>query len=113
MIRLNTHPNETFEAKVAEILPTFDDTSQSFIVKAMFVEVLNFNITGTQLEANIEIAQRQNILVIPREYMGFGNKILLKGQKESKAIKTGIISTEYVEVHSGLSEKDILVPLKP
>jgi len=52
-------------------------------------------------------------LVIPREYMGFGNKIQLKGKKESKAIKTGIISSEYVEVLTGLSEKDILVPLKP
>ncbi|MCA0366225.1 MAG: efflux RND transporter periplasmic adaptor subunit [Bacteroidetes bacterium] len=113
LIRLNTHPNDTFEAKVAEIFPTFDDTSQSFIVNAEFIKVPDFNIVGTQLEANIEIAQRQNVLVIPREYMGFGNKIQLKGKKESKAIKTGIISSEYVEVLTGLSEKDILVPLKP
>jgi multidrug efflux pump subunit AcrA (membrane-fusion protein) len=113
LIRLNTHPNAIYEALVKEILPTFDEATQSFIGRAEFVKPLDFSVSGTQLEANIEIAQRRNVLVIPREYMGFGNKVQLKSTKENKIITPGIVSNEYVEVLSGLTEKDILVPLKP
>jgi multidrug resistance efflux pump len=113
LVRLNTHPNEVFEAKVAEIQPAFDDATQSFICKAKFIAMPDFKVSGTQLEANIEIAQRKNVLVIPRELMGFGNKVQIKGHKELQVINTGIVSNEYVEVVSGLNEKDILIPLKP
>ena len=75
--------------------------------------LLNGSLFGTQLEANILVNEKKNALLIPRHYLGFGNKVNIKGKGENSVIKTGIISTEYVEVLEGISKDDILLPLKP
>jgi hypothetical protein len=38
---------------------------------------------------------------------------MIKGKDEAVIVKTGIISTEYVEVLEGISKEDVLLPLKP
>jgi hypothetical protein len=37
----------------------------------------------------------------------------VKSQDESVIIKTGIISTEYVEVLGGIDKNTVVLPLKP
>ena len=71
------------------------------------------NIFGTPLEGNILVGEKKNALLIPREYMGYGNKVMLKGQDTALIIKTGIVSTDYVEVLEGITANDILAPVKP
>lgn len=112
-VKLNTNKNVVYNGKVTEILSAFDTQSQSFICKVTFDEVLANPLFGTQLEANIFIAEKKNALLIPRNYLGFGNKVNVKGQDESVIIKTGIISTEYVEVLDGIDKNMVLLPLKP
>ena len=112
-IQLNTQKNKKYRGVVSEILPVFDEPSQSFIVKVQFTEKPDFTINGTQLEANILVGEKKNTLLIPRNYVSFGNKVQLKGSDDLKTIETGIVSTEYVEVLNGLTENDILVPVKP
>lgn len=112
-IQLNTQKNKKYTGVVSEILPVFDEPSQSFIVKVQFTEKPDFTVNGTQLEANILIGEKKNTLLIPRNYVSFGNKVQLKDSDDLKTIETGIVSTEYVEVISGLTENDILVPIKP
>lgn len=112
-VQLNTQKDKKYTGVVSEILPVFDEPSQSFIVKVQFSVKPDFTINGTQLEANILIGEKKNTLLIPRNYVSFGNKVQLKGSDDLKTIETGIVSTEYVEVISGLTEHDILVPVKP
>jgi multidrug efflux pump subunit AcrA (membrane-fusion protein) len=112
-VKLNTNKNVVYNGKVTEILSAFDTQSQSFICKVTFDEALANPLFGTQLEANIFIAEKKNALLIPRNYVGFGNKVNVKGQDESVIIKTGIISTEYVEVLDGIDKNTVLLPLKP
>ena len=112
-VKLNTNKNVVHNGKVSEILSAFDTQSQSFICKVTFDEALANPLFGTQLEANIFIAEKKNALLIPRNYLGFGNKVNVKGQDESVIIKTGIISTEYVEVLDGIDKNMVLLPLKP
>jgi multidrug efflux pump subunit AcrA (membrane-fusion protein) len=112
-VKLNTNKNVVHNGKVTEILSAFDTQSQSFICKVNFDEALANPLFGTQLEANIFIAEKKNALLIPRNYVGFGNKVNVKGQDESVIIKTGIISTEYVEVLDGIDKNTVLLPLKP
>ena len=112
-VKLNTNKNVVHNGKVTEILSAFDTQSQSFICKVTFDESLANPLFGTQLEANIFIAEKKNALLIPRNYLGFGNKVNVKGQDESVIIKTGIISTEYVEVLDGIDKNTVLLPLKP
>lgn len=112
-IKLNTNKNIVYNGKVTEILSAYDQQTQSFICKVNFDQLLNGSLYGTQLEANILTNEKKNALLIPRPYLGFGNKVSVKGKDEAVIIKTGIISTEYVEVLEGIHQDDILLPLKP
>ncbi|HTF82758.1 MAG TPA: HlyD family efflux transporter periplasmic adaptor subunit [Cytophagales bacterium] len=112
-VKLNVHKDRTYEGKIAEILPMFDEATQSFVCKIAFDKPLDFTISGTQLEANIVVNEKKQVLLIPRNYLGFGNKVQVKGKDTAFAIKTGIVSTEWVEVLHGLSVNDELEPLKP
>ena len=112
-VQLNTNKNRVYQGKVAEILSAFDEKEQSFICKVVFDSTINTALYGTQLEANILVGEKKNALLIPRNYVGFGNKINVKGKDGNVIIKTGIISTDYIEVLDGLDKDAILLPLKP
>ena len=111
-IQLNTNKNETFNGKISEILAAFDEKTQSFICKVTFDKTFDNSLFGTQLEANILVGEKKNALLVPRNYVGFGNKVNVKGKDEYVIIKTGIISTEYVEVLEGIEKSDVILPLK-
>lgn len=108
VIQLNTNLQKNYKAQIAEILPAFDEATQSFYVKAFFIENLDFTIVGTQLQANIILGEKKNALVIPRNYLGYGNKVLIE-KKKSVNVKTGIISTDWVEILDGLKENDTIL----
>ncbi len=108
VIQLNTDTNQTYDAIVTEILPTFDATSQSFACKATFVNPINFKITSTQLQANIILGVKNKALLIPKNFLQYGNKVLLKN-KTFRTVQTGIISNQWVEITKGLNEQDIII----
>lgn len=112
-VQLNTNKNEVYNAKISEILAAFDEQTQSFICKVIFDKPLNTSLYGTQLEANILVGEKKNALLIPRNFLGFGNKVMVKGKDEAVIVKTGIVSTEYVEILNGITKEDVLLPLKP
>lgn len=112
-VKLNTNKDVTHTAKITEILSAFDQQSQSFLCKAVFEKPLQQALYGTQLEANIFIGEKKNALLIPRSYLGFGNKVKVKGKQEDVIIKPGIISSDYVEVLSDINKNDVLLPLNP
>lgn len=108
IIQLNTHKNQQFDAKITEIYPAFDKQTQSFYCKAEFTDSLNFLISGTQLQANIVVGEKENALVIPRKFLNYGNTVNVKGEGQV-CISTGIISTDWVEVIKGIDENTPLV----
>ena len=110
VIELNTNKNKKYKAVISEIYPSFDEQSQSFYCKAQFKDSLDFKISGTQLQSNIIIKNKKDVLVIPREYLGYGNKVRLKDKGET-VIKTGFISNQWVEVLDGLDENSVLLPI--
>jgi len=111
-VKLNTDNSKTYTGKITEIQAAFDEDSQSFICKAVFDEPLDIAFYGTQLEANIFTNEKKDALLIPRNRMDFGNRVNVKGKDEYVVIKTGIISSDYVEVLDGLSKDDVILPLK-
>jgi multidrug efflux pump subunit AcrA (membrane-fusion protein) len=109
-VELNTHKGKIYKARVHEILPAFEASTQSFIIKAYFTDSLDFRIAGTQLEANIKVGEKKNALVIPRNYLGYGDMVILKKGKKIMPVKTGIVSTEWAEILGGIDEHDELIP---
>jgi multidrug efflux pump subunit AcrA (membrane-fusion protein) len=108
VVKLNTNKHKTYQAVLNEILPSFDTGTQSFLVKAYFTDSLDFRIAGTQLEANIITGKKKNALVIPRNYLSYGDKVKLQDKKVVQ-VKTGIVSSEWVEILGGINEQDILI----
>lgn len=112
-VKLNTNKTVVYKGIVTEILSAFDTQSQSFICKVSFEKPIANALFGTQLEANILVNEKKNALLIPRSYLGFGNKVNVKGKDEEAVVNTGIVSTDYVEVLSGIDKNTVLIPLKP
>lgn len=114
LVELNTAKGKVLEATLSKIYPHFNETAQSYKVEAKFKENHSGLISGTQLQANIITAQKDNTLLIPRSFMMPDNKVvLLKGDKtDTITISVGILSDDWVEVLKGLSATDKLVKLK-
>ncbi|MBP7808199.1 MAG: efflux RND transporter periplasmic adaptor subunit [Bacteroidia bacterium] len=108
IVQLNVDKEKTYKAELSEIIPSFDEATQSFICKARFKEEISFNISGTQLQANITIANKKNALVIPKHYLGYGNIVRIK-DKGNTTIKPGFISSDWVEILSGLDENETII----
>jgi multidrug efflux pump subunit AcrA (membrane-fusion protein) len=112
-VKLNTEKGKTYKGKITEIETAFNTQTQSFVCKAQLDSIPPNLFFGTQLEANVLVAKKSKALLVPRLYVGFGNKVQVKGESEPRIIKPGIISTEFVEILEGLKSSDVLVPLKP
>ncbi|MGZ3865020.1 MAG: efflux RND transporter periplasmic adaptor subunit [Bacteroidia bacterium] len=108
IMQLNTSKDKNYKGQVSEVYPSFDEQTQSFYCKVLFTEKLDFKVSGTQLQANIVIAEKKNALVIPRNYLGFGDKVKVKGKGEV-SVKPGFVSNEWVEITEGLSDSDEIV----
>lgn len=112
-VRLNSVKNQLLQGKVAEILPAFEESTQSFPVKLAFDSVPPFALLGSQLEANLLLGAKEKALVIPRPYLDYGNKVRVKGEKEPRIVKTGFVSTGWVEILEGLKDTDVIEKPKP
>jgi multidrug efflux pump subunit AcrA (membrane-fusion protein) len=109
LVQLNTHKDKTYKGTVAEILPAFDEATQSFICKITFNELIDFAIVNTQLQSNITVATTKNALLIPRSYVDFGGFVQIKDQKEKVKITTKFASSDWVQVLSGITDNTILI----
>ncbi|MBK8685557.1 MAG: HlyD family secretion protein [Bacteroidetes bacterium] len=107
-VQLNTNKDKTYKAKVFDISPAFDETSQSFVCKARFTETLDFDIVKTPLQANIVVGTTKNALLIPRNFIDFGSQVSIKGKKGKIKVLTKFVSNQYVQVLSGIQINDIL-----
>lgn len=109
IIQLNTHKKKTYKGKVAEILPAFNEQTQSFTCKIHFSDSLDFKIVNTQLQVNIITGISKNALLIPRNYLQYGNLVTVKGEKAPVKIETKFISTDWVQVLSGLDDNTTII----
>lgn len=109
IVKLNVNKTKTYQGTVSEILPSFDESTQSFTCKIIINEPLHFSIVNTPLQSNIVVAKTEDALLIPSNYIDFGGYVEVKGKKEKVKLVTKFVSSEWVQVLSGISEKDVLI----
>ena len=109
VIQLNTNKSKTYKGKVAEVAPAFDETTQSFSCKIFFTDSLDFKVINTQLQSNIVVGVTKNALLIPRNYLGYGNLVNVKGQEKPVKVSTKFVSSDWVQIESGIDENTILI----
>lgn len=107
IVSLNTYLNRTFKAKVSKIYPSFNESEQSYIIEATFIELPEKLFSGTQLQANIQTNKKKDILLIPTDYIKNSKVKLESGDLIN--IEIGFSNPEWTEVKSGVTENDIIV----
>jgi len=108
VVQMNNYPDTTFTAAISRLLPAFDQTAQSYVAEAAFVNPPPLLLSGTQLQANIMQQEVKPILVIPAAALVRGHFVLLKNGTE-REIKTGQKADNWVEVKAGLTEEDVIL----
>ncbi|NJL13131.1 MAG: HlyD family efflux transporter periplasmic adaptor subunit [Microscillaceae bacterium] len=83
-VALNTDKNATHKAKISRIYPAFDNKEQAFVVEALFVDSPKNLKSGTQLQANIIIAEKKNALLMPAQLLQRGDSVQIKGSGKKR-----------------------------
>lgn len=111
LITLDAYPSKVFTAKVSKIYPRKDERSQTFTVEATFDEAPTTLYPGLAGEANIVIAEKEEALTIPKDYLIDGNKVrTADGMVE---VRTGLQNWDLVEILEGIDkDTEILKPEK-
>ena len=111
-LKTDAYPNQIFIGKVSQIAAeaTVEQNVTSFEVKAEITsEKKSLLRSGMNVEAEFEISQKDNVLVVPtiavvRESKGTGVYILNDDRKPIfLPIKTGVVVNNKTEVKSGLN----------
>ena len=105
-VSLEAYKNQVFEAKVTRISPKMNVQIQTFEVEGEFVEVPSQLYMGLTGEGNIIVNQRENVLIIPLEYLIDGKYVLT--ESGNVRVKTGAKSLSHVEVVSGIKAGTII-----
>ena len=107
---IDAYENTKFEGQLTEVYPRISSGNKTARVIGSIAVPADIRVfAGLSVEANIVIAERKNILVIPREYLQPGNTVRTKSSEQPVPVKTGVSDLQFVEIVSGLTEKDELV----
>jgi HlyD family secretion protein len=102
LITLDAYNGKAFKGQVSKIFPKKDERNQTFKVEALLDDPPKVLYPGLSGEANIIIANKKEVLTIPKEYLIDENKV--KTDEGIVTITIGLQNMEYVEVLSGLTK---------
>jgi HlyD family secretion protein len=111
LITMDAFPDKVFKAHISKVYPLLNKIEQSFRVDAIMDEPIPVSMYGLNLEANIVVADKRNVMAIPREAVMKGDTVIIKenGDKKKIKIKKGIEDENWVEVRGGLTESSTII----
>lgn len=117
---LDAFPNEVFSGKVAFINKEGVKTLSGGVtvpIEVAFDEVDDRLVLGLSGEADFIIEEKQNVLVVPREFIKSDNDnqivyVLVDGKPEKVIVTTGLTTMAQTEVSSGLNEGQEIIIVK-
>ncbi len=109
LITLDAYSSVVFEARITKIYPQKDSRSQTFKIEALFITTPKKLYPGLSGEGNIIIAEKNNALIIPKEYLLNGNSVITKNGVVQ--VVTGLQNLNEVEILKGIgAETEIIKP---
>lgn len=107
-ITMDSYKGSVFEASVTRILPMMNEKNKTFLVEAKFTKSPDQIFPNTSFEANIILNTKDNVLLIPRNYLLNDSTVLDKAGNQVRVV-TGIKDFSRVEIVSGLKASDELI----
>ena len=111
LVQVDAFGEKIFKARVSRIYPAMNKRDFAFRVDAELVDELPKILPGANLEANIIIQEKKNVLCIPKTVLLPGDSVLVNTADGERKIKVqkGIENFEYAEITGGLNEKTEIV----
>jgi len=109
LVTLDAYGDKVWEALISKIYPAMNSRTQTFTVEATFIQPPKVLYPGLTGEANIVVAEKNNVLTIPYEYLVGGNKVLT--ENGDVVVTTGLQNFQKVEIKRGIDSTTKL--LKP
>jgi len=111
LIKSDVSGEKIMKAKVEKIYPNMNQNDQTFRVDARFDDDVKMPYIHTSVEANIIIAEKKGVMVLPRSVVDAEDMILVKGEKKKRKIAVGLSNTDFVEVISGVNvDEEVMIP---
>ena len=110
-VTFDAYKNQVFEASVTKIATIMNERNKTFLVEAHFTKAPAKLYPNITFEANILLRQKENALILPRNFLKNDSIVTLKNG-ESKIVKTGLMDFQKVEIVSGLTQQDQVVKPK-
>lgn len=106
VITLESYPGKSFEAIVTRLLPKLEDQTQTFVIEAKFTKAPEQLYYGLSGEGNIVVNQRENVIIVPLEYLNENDEVLTRNGL--KKLKLGLKNLSEAEVIEGLKEGEVI-----
>lgn len=111
-VSLDSYKGLVFEAVVTKINPLMDSRSRTFVVEAEFVKKPDSLYPNVSFEANIILSSKAKAMLVPRNYV-LGDSIVVKRNGKRIRVKTGLRDYRKIEILSGITVDDELIPPTP
>lgn len=103
---IDAYKDRFFKGTLSETYPRINQLNKtSKVIATIELDRTVRIFSGMSVEANIIIETKNNALVIPREFLVDGKKVIRKAEGDTVAIKKGAEDLEFVEVLEGLDDK--------
>lgn len=106
-LSMDSYKGQVFECLVTKINPIMNERTKSFTIGANFIKPPKTLYPFLTCEANIIIQQKQNAIIIPRNYLLEGDFVMLEKDKKVK-VKTGLKDYQKVEILGGITTNDFI-----
>lgn len=108
LLRSDGYKDQILQATVAEITPKGDPVNKTFRVYLSLPDDTPLAI-GMSVEANIVVAERKDVLLVPGEALVDGAAFRLDGRRLRRTqLELGLRGTRMVEVLAGLKDGDLV-----
>ncbi len=111
LLTMDAFPDKIFKAHITKVYPLLNKVEQSFRVDAVLDDAIPVEMYGLNLEANIVVAERKEVLAIPKTALLKGDSVLVKkdGKEAMVKIEKGIEDDKWVEVKAGLDKSSTII----
>ena len=111
IVTLDSYKNQAFEARVSKISEIMNERSKTFLVEATFTKAPPKLFPNITFEANILLNKKENVLLIPRNYLK-QDSIVTLASGEERIVKVGLKDFQKAEILSGIKVSDEIVKPK-
>lgn len=108
-VTLDSYKGKVFEAILTKINPLMNERTRTFLVEAKFLRPPSKLYPNISFEANIILATKNKALLLPRNYV-LNDSIVFKSNGERVVVKTGLKDYKKIEIISGITAQDELIP---